>query len=68
VWLRSALLASEIAIALLLLAASGLLLRSFEKMLPSTSASARTMSSRLPTRCRKNHTQPNQRWMSSITN
>jgi putative ABC transport system permease protein len=33
VWLRSALVASEIAIALVLLAASGLLLRSFEKML-----------------------------------
>jgi predicted lysophospholipase L1 biosynthesis ABC-type transport system permease subunit len=33
VWLRSALVADEIAIALVLLAASGLLLRSFEKML-----------------------------------
>ncbi len=33
VWLRSALVAGEIAIALVLLAASGLLLRSFEKML-----------------------------------
>jgi len=33
VWLRSALVASEIAIALVLLAASGLLLRSFQKML-----------------------------------
>src|ERR1700730_8060427 len=32
-WLRSALVAGEIAIALVLLAASGLLLRSFEKML-----------------------------------
>jgi putative ABC transport system permease protein len=33
VWLRSALVAGEIAVALVLLAASGLLLRSFEKML-----------------------------------
>jgi predicted permease len=33
VWLRTALVAGEIAIALVLLAASGLLLRSFEKML-----------------------------------
>jgi len=33
VWLRSSLVAGEIAIALVLLAASGLLLRSFEKML-----------------------------------
>src|SRR6266568_4901540 len=33
VWLRSALVAGEIAIALVLLAASGLLLRSFQKML-----------------------------------
>jgi putative ABC transport system permease protein len=33
VWIRSALVAGEIAIALVLLAASGLLLRSFEKML-----------------------------------
>jgi putative ABC transport system permease protein len=33
VWLRSALVAGEIAIALVLLAASGLLLRSFERML-----------------------------------
>jgi len=66
--LRSTLVVGEIAIALVLLVASGLLLRSFEKMRAVNLGFARTMSLRLPTRCRRSSTHRSRLWMNSTTN
>jgi putative ABC transport system permease protein len=66
--LRSALVVGEVAIALVLLVASGCCCGVLRRCGPSASAFAPIISSLRPTRCRRNNTLPKRQWTNSMTN